>query len=79
MKLLYMTTSGASDPTRASIPIHLAVNGSVEVGHTVGIVLAGEAAELVKANVRDAVEGIGVPALRDLLNKARQHQLPVYV
>ena len=51
MRTLYMATSGAADPTRASIPLHLAVNGSLEVGHTAGIVLAGDATELVKAAV----------------------------
>jgi predicted peroxiredoxin len=79
MRTLYMATSGAADPTRASIPLHLAVNGSLEVGHTVGIVLAGDATELAKAGVREHLEGLGVPAVRDLVAKARQHEVPVYV
>jgi predicted peroxiredoxin len=79
MQILYMTTSGAADPTRASIPLHLAVNGSLEVGHTVGVVLAGDATELIKPDVRERVEGLGVPPVRDLLAKAQQHQVPVYV
>ena len=56
------------DPTRASIPLHLAVNGSLEVDHTVGIVLAGDATELAKADVREHLEGVGVP-VRDVLAK----------
>jgi len=79
MKTLYMTSSGSSDPTRASIPLHLAVNGSIEVGHTVGIVLAGDATEMVKADVREKLEGVGLPPARELLAKARQHDVPVYV
>jgi predicted peroxiredoxin len=74
-----MATSGAADPTRASIPLHLAVNGSLEVGHTVGLVLAGDATELAKADVREHLEGLGVPPVRDLLAKAQQHEVPVYV
>jgi predicted peroxiredoxin len=74
-----MATSGVADPTRASIPLHLAVNGSLEVGHTVGIVLAGDATELAKADVREHLEGVGVPPVRDLFAKARQHEVPVYV
>ena len=35
MKTLYMASSGPGDPTRASIPLHLAVNGSLEVATTV--------------------------------------------
>jgi predicted peroxiredoxin len=79
VRILYFATSGPSDPTRASIPFHLAVNGSVEVGQDVGIVLAGDAAELCRADVRDAVEGLGLPALRELVAKARDHEVPVYV
>ena len=78
MHVLYMATSGAADPTRASIPFHLAVNGSLEAGQTTGLVLAGDATELLKAGIRNTIEGIGVPALSDLVAKARQHQVPIY-
>ncbi len=74
-----MITSGASDATRASVPIHLAVNGSLEVGHSVGIVLAGDASELAKLELRDGLEGVGLPPLRELFAKARAHEVPVYV
>jgi predicted peroxiredoxin len=79
MQMLYMATSGSSDATRASIPLHLAVNGSVEAGHTVGLVLAGDATELLKQQTRETVEGVGVPPMRDLFAKARQHDIPIYV
>jgi predicted peroxiredoxin len=79
MQTLYLTTAGSSDPTRASIPLHLAVNGSLEVGHEVRLVLVGDATELLKAAVRDSVAGVGVPPLRDLFAKARDHDVPVYV
>jgi predicted peroxiredoxin len=79
MQMLFMATAGSADPTRASIPLHLAVNGSLEVGHQVGVVLAGDATELLKTSVRDSLEGVGVPPLRDLFAKARQHEVPVYV
>ena len=79
MQTLYMATAGSSDPTRASIPWHLAVNGSLEVGHEVGLVLAGDATELLRTGMRDTLEGVGVPPVRDLLAKALQHGVPVYV
>jgi len=79
MQTLYLTTAGSSDPTRASIPLHLAVNGSLEVGHEVRLVLLGDATELLRAAVRDSVAGVGVPPLRDLFAKARDHDVPVYV
>ena len=79
MQILYLAASGSSDPTRASIPLHLAVNGSFEVGHTVGVVLAGDATELLNPAVRDGLEGTGVPPMRDLFAKARTHEVPIYV
>jgi predicted peroxiredoxin len=79
MRALYISASGSDDPTRASIPLHLAVNGSVEVGHEVGILLAGDATELVRADVRERLEGVGVPPARDLFAKVRQHEVPVFV
>lgn len=79
MKIVYLSTTGQADATRASIPLHLAVNGSLEVGHTVGLVLAGDATELLKSDVREKLEGVGVPPVRELLAKARQHSVPIHV
>jgi predicted peroxiredoxin len=79
MQMLYLTTVGSSDPTRASVPLHLAVNGSVEAGQDVSVVLVGDASELLKSTIRDRVEGLGVPPVRDLFAKMRQHDVPVYV
>jgi hypothetical protein len=67
VELLYISTNGSADATKASIPWHLIVNGSIEVGQTARIVLAGDASEIVKADVRSALEGVGVPPLRDLV------------
>jgi predicted peroxiredoxin len=79
MRILYIAASGSSDATRASIPLHLAVNGSVETGQAAGVLLAGDGTELVSAGVRDTLEGLGLPPLRELFAKARQHEVPVYV
>jgi predicted peroxiredoxin len=79
MEILYIASCGASDPTRASIPWHLAVNGSIEAGQTARMVLAGDASELLKADVRGSLEGLGVPPLRDLVAKARDRSVPIHV
>ena len=79
VEILYIATNGSADPTKASIPWHLAVNGSIEVGQTARIVLAGDASEIVKADVREAVEGVGVPALRDLVAKAKANGVSIHV
>jgi predicted peroxiredoxin len=79
MKTLYFCITGSGDPTRASIPLHLAANGSVEAGHEVGILLAGDGTELLDEETVARVEGTGVPPMRDLLAKLVEHQVPIYV
>ena len=79
MKITYFVSAGTADPTRASIPLHLAANGSVEVGHETSIVLGGDAAELVLGDNANRVEGVGVPPARELLAKLRDHEIPVFV
>jgi predicted peroxiredoxin len=68
-KLLVTTLVGPSDPTRASIPFHMAVNGAAKnmAGGDIQVALAGDASELMKPGVADGVRGVGVPPLADLL------------
>jgi len=79
MKVLYLVTTGAGDPTKASIPLHLAANGSVEAGQECAVVLAGDATELISQETAEQVEGVGVPPVRDLFRKLLDNQVPVYV
>jgi len=79
MEFVYMATKGTGDPTLASIPLHMAVNGSAEIGHDVSIVLAGDGAEILIGENAETIEGIGVPPMRDLLAKARDHNIPIFV
>jgi predicted peroxiredoxin len=79
MKLLYIVTKGTEDATLASVPLHIAANGSLEVGQEVSVVLAGDATELLIGENAQNMEGVGVPPLRELLGKLEEHQVPVYV
>ncbi len=79
MHLVYVVTKGAKDPTLASIPLHLAVNGSLEVGDDVSIAVMGDGAEIITGDNLDSIEGVGVPPLRELAAKLREHEVPVYV
>ena len=79
MKFVYFSATGTADPVRASIPFHLAVNGSVPEGHDVQMILAGDATDLVIGGKGEQIEGLGVPPMRELLAKVREHGLPVYV
>ena len=79
MKILYLATTGAGDATKASIPLHIAANGSVEAGQECAVVLAGDATELVSRETAERTEGVGVPPARELFQKLLDNQVPVYV
>ncbi|MDQ3940620.1 MAG: hypothetical protein M3238_04625 [Actinomycetota bacterium] len=79
MKMLVWATSGSSDPTKASIPLHVVANGCVEVGHDSSLILAGDAAELLIGETSETLEGLGIPPVRELLAKLKDHSVPVYV
>ena len=79
MRITYFVSAGTGDATRASIPLHLAANGSVEVGQQASIILGGDATELLLGNNVDRTEGVGVPPVRELLAKLRDHAVPVFV
>ena len=78
MKVLYITTTGSGDPTRASIPVHLAVNGSVEVGQEVTLVFAGDGSEVL-GDTFAAIRGVGVPPMTELLAKAVDRGVKIFV
>ena len=79
MKFAYVVTAGPSDATKASIPLHLTANGSVEVGHDTAIILGGDATEILVDDKAERIEGVGLPPLRELLSKLADHAVPVYV
>jgi len=79
MRLLYIVTKGTDDATLASVPLHIAANGSLEVGQEVSVVLAGDGTDLVIGDNAQRMEGVGVPPARELLSKLKEHQVPVYV
>ena len=79
MKITYFVSAGTADATRASIPLHLAANGSLEVGQETSIILGGDAAELLLGDNAETLEGVGVPPARELIAKLREHQVPIFV
>jgi predicted peroxiredoxin len=79
MKVLYVATAGAGDPTRASLPLHVSANGSVEAGQECAVVLVGDATELVSRETAEGVEGVGVPPARELIQKLHDNEVPIYI
>jgi predicted peroxiredoxin len=77
--LLIVASTGAGDPTRASIPFHIAVNGAKPAGVKVAVALAGDATELLKPDIIANVYGQGVPPLRELFDKCLEQDVALYV
>ena len=77
--LLIVTAAGPEDPTRASIAFHIACNGAGPSKTPCAVALAGDAAELLKPDVIANVFGLGLPPLRELLDKCLAQDVPFYV
>jgi predicted peroxiredoxin len=77
--LAIVGSTGVSDPTRASIPFHIAANGAVASGVEVMIILAGDATELLREGVAAGVKGVGIPPLAALLEKCAEAKIPIHV
>lgn len=79
MKILYLAAAGPTDPTRASIPLHVAANGSVGEGQECAVVLVGDATELISREKAERVAGVGIPPTKELLQKLLDNHVPVFV
>lgn len=62
--LLVHVTCGPENPTRAPLAFFV-VAAAVEAGHKVHVFLAGDAVQLLRKSVRDALTGLGTSALSD--------------
>jgi predicted peroxiredoxin len=78
-KLIYLGTHGPDDPTKACMPIHLAVNGAAEAGIDAEINLAGDAAVLIQDQYLDSVVPLGFPPLKEMMAKARDKGVAIYI
>ncbi len=64
--MIFIVTKRMEDPTLASVPLHIAAKGSVDLGQEVSVVLAGDGTDLVIADNAQRMEGVGVPPAREL-------------
>ena len=76
--ILYVSTYGSDDPTRATLPF-VAALGAVEAGHKPQVFLAGEAVNLMKDLIADQIHGVGWAPMKELLQKAIAHGVPIFV
>ena len=77
-KLLYFSTNGSENPTKAVIPF-LGANGAVEAGHEPQIVLFGDAVVVMKDAVAGNVVPMGWPPLKEMMATTIKNQTPIYV
>lgn len=77
--LFIVAATGPNDHTRASVPFHIAANGARPIGIEVSVAFAGDAADLVKPHVIAEVKGVGIPPLKDLIDKCVAQNVPFYV
>lgn len=66
--LLLNGTYGPENATRASMPFHVAA-GAVDAGIQTQILLTADATLLLKDDVAQALQGVGMPPLKELLDK----------
>ncbi len=76
--ILYVSTWGSDDSTRATMPF-LGALGAVEAGHQAEIVLLGEATYLMKDYIVEQIDGVGWPPLQELLPQVIDHGIPIHV
>lgn len=63
-ELLVHITCGPEAPTRAALGL-LVARAAVDEGHEVSVFLAGDAVQLIRDAVLDALTGLGTGSLRE--------------
>jgi predicted peroxiredoxin len=69
---------GSDDPTKAAFPFQHA-NAFVERGHVVQIFLLGEAVNVMRDEVANAIVPVGWPPLRETLATTTALGVPIHV
>jgi predicted peroxiredoxin len=78
MKVLIKSAWGSDDPTKAAFAF-LHANAFAEAGHQVRIFLLGEAVNLMRTEVMNAVTPVGWPPLSEIMPKTIAHKIPLSV
>ena len=78
MKVLIKSPWGTDESTKASFAFQHA-NAFAEAGHEVRLFLLGEAVNLMKDQVLNAVTPVGWPPLRETFAQTIEHAIPVHI
>jgi predicted peroxiredoxin len=76
-KFFIIATHGSEDPTRAGLAFFMA-KGAIEAGHQPEILLAGDGSVIARKSVADSIFPVGIPPLKELIQFALEHKVPVY-
>ena len=78
MKVLIKTAWGSDESTKACFAF-LHANAFADAGHEVRIFLLGEAVNLMKTELSNAVTPVGWPPLSEILHKTIEHRIPLSI
>jgi predicted peroxiredoxin len=77
-KLLFISTNGSENPTKASLALLLA-KAAVEEGHQVKLALAGDSAVNIRDTVINSIQGVGLPSYKELFAFLVEKKVNVFV
>jgi len=78
VRILLKSAWGSDDPTKAAFPF-LHANAFAEQGHDVQIFLLGEAVNVMRDELADAIVPVGWPPLRETLAVTVGLGIPIHV
>ena len=76
--ILYYTTHGTDDPTRAGLAF-IAANGAKEAGHDPVVALLGEGTYLLREDAAKSVYPVGFGALGEIMATTIRNGTPIHV
>ncbi len=66
--MMYVSTHGPDDPTRATLPFHMAI-GALDAGFQVKVLLVGDSTYTLKDKVAAEIHGVATPPLTEALQR----------
>jgi len=75
---LFIGLHGSEDPTKATFPFLMAA-GALDAGHQTAIILVGDSVVLMNNAVVESIHGVGLPPLKELMDKVFAAKVPIYI
>jgi uncharacterized protein involved in oxidation of intracellular sulfur len=75
---LFISLHGSEDPTKATFPFILAGAAS-DAGYETAIMLLGDSVVLMNDAVAENVHGVGLPPLKEAMDKVIAAKVPIYI